>query len=121
VPLTRDVVQSLKELYIARGRPNHPDVLVFPSNKGTVRMPSKFLAAIYRACDAAGVERIRWHDLRHFYASTLLQIYSDELWRVKNYMGHSSIAVTQARYGHWLESDEEDTDAVDKLSVAFQR
>lgn len=118
VPLTRDMVQSLKELYIRRGRPTD-DTLVFCSNIGTLRMPSKFLKALHRACDAAGVDRIRWHDLRHFYASKLLMAYSDDLYRVKSYMGHKTIQITQDIYGHWLDTSGEDTDAVDRLSAIF--
>ena len=118
VPLTRDMVQSLRELYIRRGRPTE-DTLVFCSNIGTLRMPSKFLKALHRACDAAGVDRIRWHDLRHFYASKLLMAYSDDLYRVKSYMGHKTIQITQDIYGHWLDTSGEDTDAVEKLSAIF--
>ena len=118
MPLIRDVVQSLRELYIRRGRPTD-DALVFCSNIGTLRMPSKFLKALHRACDAAGVDRIRWHDLRHFYASKLLMEYSDDLYRVKSYMGHKTIQITQDIYGHWLDTSGEDTAAVDKLSAIF--
>ena len=119
VPLTRDMVQALKELYIRKGRPNNPDELVFCTKNKNEKMPSKYLAAIYRACDAAGVERIRWHDLRHYYASKLLQAYGDDLWRVRTYMGHATIAITQSIYGHWLSAECEDTEAVDKLSAIF--
>jgi integrase len=118
VPLTRDMVQALKELYIRRGRPNE-EALVFCSNLGTLRMPFKYLKALHRACDAAGVERIRWHDLRHYYASKLLMAYGDDLYRVKSYMGHATIAITQDTYGHWLDQSGEDTEAVDKLSAVF--
>ena len=118
VPLTRDMVRSLKELYIRRGRPDQK-ALVFCSAIGTLRMPSKFLKALHRACDAAGVERIRWHDLRHYYASKLLMAYSNDLFRVKSYLGHATIAITQSIYGHWLDTSGEDTEAVDKLSAIF--
>jgi len=119
VPLTRDMVQALKELYIRKGRPNNPDELVFCTSNGNEKMPSKYLDAIHKACDAAGVARIRWHDLRHYYASKLLQAYGDDLWRVRSYMGHASIAITQGIYGHWLSTEGEDTEAVDKLSAIF--
>ncbi len=119
VPLTRDMVQALKELYIRRGRPNDKEALVFCSNVGTLRMPYKYLKALHRACDAAQVERIRWHDLRHYYASKLLMAYGDDLYRVKSYMGHATIAITQQTYGHWLCESGEDTEAVDKLSAIF--
>jgi integrase len=119
IALTRDLVQSLKELYIRKGRPNDPSELVFCTKNGNEKSPSKYLKAIHKACDAAGVERIRWHDLRHYYASKLLMLFPNDLYRVKSYMGHATIAITQSTYGHWLEDEGEDTEAVDKLSAAF--
>ena len=82
-------------------------------------MPSKFLRAIQRACDAAGVERIRWHDLRHYYASMMLKHYPDDLWRVSRYLGHEKIETTQTIYGHWLESETDDVETQEKLSAIF--
>ncbi len=80
---------------------------------------AKYLKRIKDACRRAGVAAIRWHDLRHYYASKLLQAYPDDLWRVKTYMGHSDIRITQGIYGHWLESDADNAAAVDKLSAIF--
>lgn len=118
VPLTRDIVQALKEEYIRQGRPNS-NALVFPSNVGTIKMADKFLTNIKAACRRAGVPEMTWHELRHYYASVLLNVYSNDLNRVKNYMGHERIAITEMTYGHWLEDDEEDTEAVDNLTAAF--
>tara|TARA_B100000035_G_scaffold44041_2_gene32971 strand:+ start:1007 stop:2197 length:1191 start_codon:yes stop_codon:yes gene_type:complete len=119
IDLSRDVVQMLKELYIRQGRPNDPDALVFATSKGTYKTPAKYLAAIRKACEAAGVPYIRWHDLRHYYASKVLQRYPNDLWRVRSYMGHATIQITQDTYGHWLVDDEEDTEAVDTVTDIF--
>ena len=78
-----------------------------------------FLAALHKACDAAGVERIRWHDLRHYYASRILQAFNGDWWTVTNRMGHESIKTTTNIYGHWLESEEQDAKIADAISGAF--
>ena len=119
IPLTRDVLATLKELYIQQGRPNDPDTLVFGTQFNHPVTAAKYLTRIKDACRRAGVAPIRWHDLRHYYASKLLQAYPDDLWRVKTYMGHSDIRITQGIYGHWLESDADNAAAVDKLSAIF--
>ena len=118
VPLTPDVKQLLKELYLRAGRPS-ADQLVFPSATGNVLSDSRFLAALHKACDAAGVERIRWHDLRHYYASRILQAFNGDWWTVTNLMGHESIKTTTNIYGHWLESEEQDAKIADAISSAF--
>ena len=119
--MPRDVVAMLKELYISKGRPNDPDELVFCTSTKNEKMPSKYIKAIERACKRAGEKKITWNDLRHFYASTLLYIYPNDLWRVRSYMGHRTIAITQERYGHWLDEKAEDTQAVDSLTAGFAR
>lgn len=51
-----------------------------------------------RARIAAGMPTIRWHDLRHTYASWLVQA-GQPLTAVRDLLGHSSLAVTH-RYAH---------------------
>src|SRR5215469_14736426 len=49
--------------------------------------------------EAAGLRRVRFHALRHSYASHLIQAGAN-LAYVKEQMGHSSIQVTVDTYGH---------------------
>ena len=106
VPMTPDVKLS-------------PDQEVFPSTKGNVLSDSRFLAAIHAGCDAAGVERIRWHDLRHYYASRILQAFDNDWWTVTNLMGHKDIKTTANTYGHWLETPEKDAEISAGIAAAF--
>jgi integrase len=59
----------------------------------------------------AGIQDFRWHDLRHSFASALVQNKVD-LTTVRALMGHSSFALT-LRYAHL--NDEHQADAVSKL------
>jgi integrase len=61
---------------------------------------------------AAKLQRLRFHDLRHTFASLLLA-QGESLAYVKDQMGHSSINVTVDVYGHLVPGG--NRAAVDKL------
>ena len=61
---------------------------------------------------AAGVRQVRFHDLRHTFASLLLQQGESPVY-VKEQMGHSSIQVTVDLYGHLIPGGNQQ--AVDRL------
>jgi integrase len=64
----------------------------------------------------AGLRRVRFHDLRHSFASLLLQN-GESLAYVKEQMGHSSINVTVDIYGHLVPGG--NRQAVDKLDDGY--
>jgi len=53
----------------------------------------------YKCLEKAGLRRIRFHDLRHTFATLLLQN-GESLAYVKDQLGHSSIRMTVDTYGH---------------------
>jgi integrase len=53
----------------------------------------------YKCLEKAGLRRIRFHDLRHTFASLLIQN-GESLAYVKDQLGHSSIKMTVDVYGH---------------------
>jgi len=86
------------------GRSGISEELVFPSEAGTpldhANVYSRyFLPAIERA----GLRHFRIHDLRHTFASQLLQD-GASLAYVRDQLGHSSISVTVDLYGHLVPS-----------------
>ena len=57
----------------------------------------------YRLLEKADVRQVRLHDLRHTYASLLIQP-GESLAYVRDQLGHSSIQVTVDVYGHLVPS-----------------
>ena len=62
------VITPLDRL-IQRERFTDPDDLAFPHDTGGVIEESALRRRFYRALDAAGLERVRFHDLRHSYCT----------------------------------------------------
>ena len=73
---------------------------VFISQVGTMLNPDYFRHRVwFKLLEKAGLRRIRIHDLRHTFASLLIQ-QGESLAYVKEQMGHYSIRVTVDTYGH---------------------
>jgi integrase len=76
--------------------------LVFPSPEGTVLDPDNLYHRYFQpVLAAAGIRKIRLHDLRHTFGSLLIQAGASIVY-VKDQMGHSSIQVTVDIYGHLI-------------------
>jgi len=58
------------------------------------------------ALDQAGLEHIRWHDLRHTYAALLIDR-DVNIKRIQRLMGHADIGTTLNTYGHLLPDSED--------------
>jgi integrase len=83
--------------------PSNPHGIVFTTASGTYRQQGKPLGrsdTFRRFLALAGVSRrVRWHDLRHTYATNGIVLYGWRIEIVQGLMGHSSVTVTQ-RYSH---------------------
>ena len=78
--------------------------LVFPNSVGNPENHGNMLRrGFYPALRRAGLPRIRFHDLRHTYASLLIQ-QGEHPKYIQQQMGHSSIKVTMDTYGHLMEA-----------------
>ena len=73
--------------------------LVFPRADGSWWNPPSITAAFGRAVAAAGVPKIRLHDIRHTHASLLL-VAGVNPKVVSERLGHSSVAFTLDTYAH---------------------
>ena len=78
--------------------------LVFASGKGTPldaqNIVNRFFKPLLRR---AGLPNIRWHDLRHTYATLLLARGIHPAY-VQKSLGHASVQLTLDRYSHWMPS-----------------
>lgn len=79
------------------GLPTKPDNYVF-TNPKTLTAYHSFYASWFVARDRADLSDVRIHDLRHTYASMLINS-GVSLYEVQTLLGHSSMQMTQ-RYAH---------------------
>lgn len=107
IPMNRLVENALLELH--RERKN--DKYVFWNEKE--KKPIQDLKKSFKtACQLAGIRKMRFHDLRHNFATALVENGVDIV-TVSELMGHSDINLTAKRYSH--PSVEHKKRAVDSL------
>lgn len=127
VPLSRALVEELAAYLAQHPHATDPTAQLWPGRipggGGDVRAldyDRQFdVASLIRyyfkpACAQLGLTGVRWHDLRHFYASALLATKRYSLFDVSRWMGHASYATTTDVYGHLLDT-RPDMDALDDL------
>jgi len=77
-----------------------PDALVFPARRGKPLDPDNLVKREFQpALARAQLRQIRFHDLRHTYASLLINN-SENIKYIAEQMGHASVQITLDRYGH---------------------
>ncbi len=87
---------------------------VFCNEQGQPLNQNRIRLKFFRLLKGAGVRQVRFHDLRHSFASLLLQNGESPVY-VKDQMGHSSIQVTVDLYGHLIPGGNKQ--AVDRLDT----
>lgn len=119
IDMSRQLSETLKALYAARKKealakgwrevPEH----VFINDMGKFLDGDNLRRRIFTpALSKAGLRKMRIHDLRHTFASLLIQ-QGESLAYVKDQMGHHSIQITVDTYGHLVPGA--NREAVDKL------
>ncbi|MFN8009040.1 MAG: site-specific integrase [Terriglobia bacterium] len=97
VALTNNVLQFLSNLKQFSGK---SEGLIFSDNEGKPIDPDKFDEDIFAAIRGkAGLTSVRFHDLRHFFASMLIAQGESPKY-VSDQLGHSSVQITFDIYGH---------------------
>lgn len=86
---------------------NRPDDYVFTTTVGTpVHAAHISLRALKPALERAGLRDMRWHDLRHTFASLLIAGGANITF-VSRQLGHTSSQITLGIYSHLLDGDEQ--------------
>jgi integrase len=115
VPLSSGALALLHKLQAEKGLPSAPGDWIFP-NPETMK---PFVSIFYswdRARKLAGLPELRMHDLRHSFASFLINA-GRSLYEVQELLGHADLRTT-SRYAHL--SRERLFDAVEVIHLAPQ-
>ncbi len=105
VPLFGLALQAMRAwlLVLPSFAPENPQGLAFPTRAGKLRSRGKTFRS-WRHLEKAVGRHVRWHDLRHTCASSLVGgWWGGQAWtleEVRVLLGHSSIAVTE-KYAHF--------------------
>jgi integrase len=101
ISLDAETLTTLKEHRLA----TMSQELVFSEDDGRPLNPNAFSASFQDAIKLAGLPRIRFHDLRHTFATLALQAGVNPR-TVQERLGHSNVAITLGIYTHVTERDE---------------
>jgi integrase len=111
VPLVDRAAQVLDDLS-RRELWTGPDDFVFPNALGAPFDHNRLRIRFREARDRAGLEALRFHDLRHTFGTLAVRVFP--LTDVKAFMGHADIQTTMLYVHHVPQHD-----AADKLSAAL--
>jgi integrase len=109
----------LKLLASVKQQSSNRSGLIFPRETGCFIDPDYFDEYIFKPVRlAAGLADVRFHDLRHFFASMLIAQGESPKY-ICDQLGHSSIQVTFDAYGHLFPQAK--TEAAEKLDKRMMR
>lgn len=114
VDMSNELIKVLKEWKLKC--PHSENELIFPNQEGNYldadnMVKRRFIPVLKKA----GVNIIRFHDLRHTYASLLIA-QNIPIKYIQRQMGHGSIQVTMDTYGHIMpEVNQQGVNALDNL------
>jgi site-specific recombinase XerD len=86
---------------------------VFCNRKGDMIKADKLKKAFRKAVKESGIDHFRFHDLRHTFATRLVQAGVD-LYQVSKLLGHKDISTTQRYAHHYSESLRDGVRTLDK-------
>ena len=109
IPVNTTVLGLLKDKYAARPRTTD---IVFHSQTDTPLDGSNIRRALTTALDIAKIQDLHFHDLRHTFATRMVQAGID-LYKVQRLLGHKSPIMTQRYAHHYPESLRDGVDALE--------
>jgi integrase len=107
----RDYRAERESLYWHLGAPLSLDDLVFANHDGKPIDPSTLTHNLARIVRQVGLGRMRFHDLRHTFASLMLMRGAKPK-VISEALGHASVAFTMDTYSHIIEGMQEDAMAL---------
>lgn len=125
VPKTRSSMRDVRlgpnvaaALASHRARVGERSPFVFANREGKPLDPANLVKRLFQpALDRASLRRIRWHDLRHSYASLMLNEGANIKF-LSAQMGHASVQITLDRYAHLIpERHDHVVETIDSIVV----
>lgn len=119
VSIPAPLVEALKEHQLRQAVELEQNELelVFPNDNGEPLSASTVIHRVFEpALKRAELRRVRFHDLRHSFASALVSSGQNIKW-IQKQLGHSSIQITMDVYSHLLPEVERDAPA--KIEAAL--
>jgi integrase len=113
LPLNTQAMEVLKTRYKVRSIKSN---LVFFNKMGEPLDPDNLRRSFYLYVEKAEVRKCRFHDLRHTFATRLVQAGVD-LYKVQKLMRHKSPIMTQRYAHHYPESLRDGVETLDKIST----
>ena len=102
-----------------QSRHSRPTDFVFATAAGFPKQYKTLSALMDRASDRAGIERMLWGDMRHFFASTQLSKLGEDWPEVSRQMGHEDEAFTMRQYGHYVKNAEKKAKVKNNMAEAI--
>jgi integrase len=112
IPMNQTVLDLLSQKYAKKSSGNE---LVFASQTETLLDGSNLRRGFACALKAAKIENLHFHDLRHTFATRLVQAGVD-LYKVQRLLGHKSPIMTQRYAHHFPESLRDGVEILDRKS-----
>lgn len=100
--LKRQHARQAEQQLAAGAAWNNPAGLVFTSDSGEPLTQRNVQSVFQTIIKRAGLEGVRFHDLRHTYAVNALRA-GDDVKTVQSNLGHATAAFTLDRYAHFTE------------------
>jgi integrase len=119
IDMPQELVKVLKEWRLRC--PHSKDNLVFPNREGNYQDINNLVKRKFqKVLNKAKIDVIRWHDLRHTYASIMITLSQTvPIKYIQHQLGHASIQITMDRYGHLMpEVNQNAKNAIDNLFIA---
>ena len=105
VPMTDRLATDLRKWRLRTVFGDDEDLVFAHPELGTPLDRTKVTRRFQAACEEAGVRKIRFHDLRHTFATTLAAA-GVPLRTIQEYLGHADLKTTQI-YAHYAPSTRE--------------
>jgi len=96
-----------ESLFLHLGRLPRLDDLVFANAEGKPIAPGVLSHNFARILNRVGLENVRFHDLRHTFASLML-LRGTKSKLISEALGHSSVVFTMDVYSHMIEGMQQD-------------